>query len=116
MLLDIIKIKNELNSKASELKLKAEQKEIVKYYAWKGEEENSKSRDSLEKVIAKLKMEDLEWLNQDMELVQVTNLSKTVNNIYEVLVNLTKRNDINLENIMAIEKDYIQKFGLGEYL
>lgn len=115
-MLEIIKIKNEINLKASELKLKAEQKEIVKYYSWKNEEGNKTSRESYDKVIARLKMEDLEWLNSDMELVQVTNLSKTVNNIYELLINLTKRTDISLEHIQKIEQDYIEEFGLGEYL
>jgi len=115
-MLEIIKIKNEINLKASEFKLKAEQKEVIKYYSWKSEEANKTSRESYDKVIARLKMEDLEWLNSDMELVQVTNLSKTVNNIYELLINLTKRTDISLEHIQKIEQDYIEEFGLGEYL
>jgi len=55
---ELLKIKLNINTKKDLLKLTLDQKEIIQYNAYKDTELGSKDRSALDKVVAKLKLED----------------------------------------------------------
>lgn len=112
---DIIKIKYEVNSARDFLKLKLEQKELIKYNNWKAQAENASSREAMEKVIAKLKLEDENWILEEEELIVLKNKATLVGNIYEVLLGHLN-NGLGLDFIERVEQNWIAEFNLGEYL
>ena len=111
----ILKIKLNLGTKKDLLKLALDQKEIIQYNAWKSLEENSKSREAMDKVVARLKLEDENWLEQEEELVLLKNKATVVNNIVELLQGYINQG-INIDDAENIAEDYILHFDLGEYL
>jgi len=111
----VLKIKLNLGTKKDLLKLALDQKEIVQYNAYKETELGNKDRSSLEKVVARLKLEDETWLEQEEELVILKNKASVVNNIVELLQGYTTRG-VNIDNIESIAEEYISDFDLGEYL
>ena len=111
----ILKIKLNLNTKKDLLKLALDQKEIIQYNAWKSLEENSKSREAMDKVVARLKLEDDTWLEQEEELVLLKNKVSVVNNITELLQGYINQG-IDTDVVEDIAEEYISDFNLGEYL
>lgn len=107
---DLLKIKLNINTKKDLLKLELDQKEIVQYNAWKSLPDNEKSREALEKVVAKLKLEDENWLNQEEELVILKNKATIVNNIVDMAQSYLN------QGLTFNEEEYIQEFSLGEFL
>jgi len=112
---DLLKIKLNLGTKKDLLKLALDQKEIIQYNAWKRLEENKSSREAMDKVVARLKLEDESWLEQEEELVILKNKSSVVNNIVEVLQSYLNKG-ININEVENISQSYIEEFELGEYL
>ena len=112
---DIIAIKYNLNTQRDYLKLKLEQKELVEYTNWRAKDENASSRESMEKVIAKLKLENDTWLNEEADLIELKNKATLVGNIYDVLVGYINQGFAK-ESVDKIANEYIEEFGLGEYL
>ena len=112
---EIIAIKYSLNTQRDYLKLKLEQKELVEYNNWKSKEENIGSREAMEKTVAKLKLEDDSWLNEEVNLIELKNKATLVGNIYDVLVSYIGQG-ISKEVIDKISDEYIEEFDLGEYL
>ena len=112
---DIIAIKYNLNTQRDYLKLKLEQKELVEYTNWRAKEENSASREAMEKTIARLKLENDTWLNQEADLIELKNKATLVGNIYDVLVGYINQGFAK-EVIDKISDDYIETFSLGAYL
>jgi len=112
---NLLKIKLNLNTKKDLLKLALDQKEIVQYNAYKETELGSKDRSSLEKIVARLKLEDGTWLEQEEELVILKNKASVVNNIVELQQGYINQG-IDIEDVENIAKDYITDFELGEYL
>ena len=112
---DIIAIKYNLNTQRDYLKLKLEQKELVEYTNWRAKDENIGSRESMEKVIAKLKLESDSWLNEEVDLIELKNRAILVGNIYEVLVGHIGQG-ISKEVVDRMSDEYIEEFNLGEYL
>ena len=112
---DIIAIKYNLNTQRDYLKLKLEQKELVEFNNWKSKEENASSREAMEKVIAKLKLESDSWLNEEVDLIEFKNKATLVGNIYEVLVGYIGQG-ISKEVVDKIADEYIEELGLGEFL
>jgi uncharacterized protein YdaL len=112
---DIISIKYNLNTQRDYLKLKLEQKELVEFNNWKSKEENASSRESMDKTIARLKLEDDSWLNEEADLIEIKNKATLVGNIYDVLVGYINQG-ISKEVVDKIAEEYIEEFGLGEYL
>ena len=112
---DIIAIKYNLNTQRDYLKLKLEQKELVEYTNWRAKDENASSRESMEKVIAKLKLENDSWLNEEADLIEIKNKATLVGNIYDVLVGYIGQG-LSKEVIDKIAEEYIEEFNLGEYL
>ena len=112
---DIIAIKYNLNTQRDYLKLKLEQKELVEFNNWKAKDENSASREAMEKTIARLKLENDTWLNQEADLIELKNKATLVGNIYDVLIGYIGQG-ISKEVIGKIANEYIEEFGLGAYL
>ena len=112
---DIIAIKYNLNNQRDYLKLKLEQKELVEYTNWKSKEENVGSREAMDKVVARLKLESDTWLNEEADLIELKNRAILVGNIYDVLVGYIGQG-ISKESVDKIAEEYIEEFNLGEYL
>lgn len=112
---DIIAIKYNLNTQRDYLKLRLEQKELVEYTNWRAKDENASSREAMEKVVARLKLENDTWLNEEADLIELKNKATLVGNIYDVLVGYINQG-ISKEVIDKISDDYIETFSLGEYL
>lgn len=112
---DIIAIKYNLNTQRDYLKLKLEQKELVEYTSWRAKEENTTSREAMDKVVARLKLENDTWLNEEADLIEIKNKATLVGNIYDVLVGYIGQG-ISREVVDKIANEYIEEFNLGEYL
>lgn len=112
---DIIAIKYNLNTQRDYLKLKLEQKELVEYSNWKSKEENTTSREAMDKVVARLKLESDTWLNEEADLIELKNKATLVGNIYDILVGYIGQG-ISKEVVDKIAEEYIETFSLGEYI
>ena len=112
---DIIAIKYNLNTQRDYLKLKLEQKELVEYTNWRAKEENVNSREAMEKVVARLKLENDTWLNEEADLIELKNKATLVGNIYDVLVGYINQG-LSKEVVDKISDEYIETFSLGDYL
>ena len=112
---DIIAIKYNLNTQRDYIKLKLEQKELVEFNNWKSMEENINSREAMDKTIAKLKLENETWLNQEADLIELKNKATLVGNIYDVLVGYINQG-LSKEVVDKISEEYIKTFSLGDYL
>ena len=112
---DIIAIKYNLNTQRDYLKLKLEQKELVEYTNWKSKEENANSRESMDKVVAKLKLESDSWLNEEADLIELKNKVTLVGNIYDILMSYLNQ-QIPKESVDRMSEEYIETFSLGDYV
>ena len=112
---EIIAIKYNLNTQRDYLKLKLEQKELVEYTNWRAKDENINSREAMEKTVAKLKLENDTWLNEEADLIELKNKATLVGNIYDVLVGYIGQG-LSKEVIDKISEEYIETFSLGDYL
>ena len=112
---DIIAIKYNLNTQRDYLKLKLEQKELVEYTNWRAKDENINNREAMDKTIARLKLENDSWLNEEADLIEIKNKATLVGNIYDVLVGYIGQG-LSKEVVDKIAEEYIEEFGLGEYL
>ena len=112
---DIIAIKYNLNTQRDYLKLKLEQKELVEYTNWRAKDENVNSREAMEKTVAKLKLENDTWLNEEADLIELKNKATLVGNIYDVLVGYISQG-LSKEVVDKISEEYIETFSLGDYL
>ena len=112
---DIIAIKYNLNTQRDYLKLKLEQKELVEFANWKAKDGNATSREAMDKTIARLKLENDTWLNEEADLIELKNKATLAGNIYDVLVGYIGQG-ISKEVIDKIAEEYIEEFNLGEYL
>ena len=112
---DIIAIKYNLNTQRDYLKLKLEQKELVEFNNWKSKEENINNREAMDKVVARLKLEDDSWLNEEVDLIELKNKATLVNTVYEVLVGYIGQG-ISKEVVDKIADEYIETFSLGDYI
>ena len=109
---DIIAIKYNLNTQRDYLKLKLEQKELVEYTNWRAKDENASSRESMEKTVAKLKLWNDTWLNEEADLIELKNNATLVGNIYDVLIGYIGQG-ISKEVVDNMAEEYIEEFGLG---
>ena len=112
---DIIAIKYNLNTQRDYLKLKLEQKELVEYTNWRAKDENVNSREAMEKTVAKLKLEDDNWLNEEADLIELKNKATLVGNIYDVLIGYINQG-ISKEVVDNMAEEYIKTFSLGDYI
>ena len=112
---EIIAIKYNLNTQRDYLKLKLEQKELVEYSNWRAKDENIGSRESMEKTVARLKLENDTWLCEEADLIELKNKATLVGNIYDVLI-VYLNQGFAKESVDKIANEYIEEFGLGDYL
>ena len=112
---DIIAIKYNLNTQRDYLKLKLEQKELVEFNNWRAKDENATSREAMDKTIARLKLEDESWLNEEDALIELKNKATLVGNIFDTLAGYINQG-ISKEVVDKIAEEYIEEFNLGEYL
>ena len=112
---DIIAIKYNLNTQRDYLKLKLEQKELVEFNNWKSMEENINSREAMDKTIARLKLENDTWLNEEADLIELKNKATLAGNIYDTLI-VYLNQGFAKESVDKIANEYIKEFGLGDYL
>ena len=112
---DIIAIKYNLNTQRDYLKLKLEQKELVEFNNWRAKEGNANSREAMEKTIARLKLESETWLNEEADLIELKNKATLVGNIFDTLAGYIGQG-ISKEVVDKIANEYIEEFGLGEFL
>ena len=112
---EIIVIKYNLNTQKDYLKLKLEQKELVEFNNWKSKEENATSREAMDKTIARLKLENDSWLNEEADLIEIKNKATLVGNIFDTLMSYLNQ-QIPKESVDRIANEYIEEFNLGEYL
>ena len=112
---EIIAIKYSLNTQRDYLKLKLEQKELVEYNNWRAKEENINSREAMDKVVARLKLESDSWLNEEVNLIEIKNKATLVGNIYDTLI-VYLNQGFAKESVDKIADEYIEEFGLGAYL
>ncbi len=110
---DIIAIKYNLNTQRDYLKLKLEQKELVEYTNWRAKDENINSREAMEKTVAKLKLENDTWLNEEADLIELKNKATLVGNIYDVLVGYIGQG-LSKEVVDNMAEEYIKTFSLGD--
>ena len=111
----IISIKFNLNIQRDYLKLKLEQKELVEYTHWRAKEENIGSREAMDKVVARLKLESDTWLNLEADLIELKNRATLLGNIYDTLI-VYLNQGISKEVIDNMAEEYIETFSLGNYL
>ena len=112
---EIIAIKYNLNTQRDYLKLKLEQKELVEFNNWKSMEENINSREAMDKTIARLKLENDTWLNEEADLIELKNKATLAGNIYDTLI-VYLNQGFAKESVDKIANEYIETFNLGAYL
>ena len=112
---DIIAIKYNLNTQRDYLKLKLEQKELVEYTNWKSKDENTTSREAMDKVVARLKLENDSWLNEEADLIELKNKATLAGNIYDILMSYLNQ-QIPKESVDRMSEEYIETFSLGDYV
>jgi hypothetical protein len=111
----IILIKYNLNTQRDYLKLKLEQKELVEYTTWRAKEENTTSREAMDKVVARLKLEDESWMLEEADLIEIKNKATLAGNIFDTLAGYIGQG-LSKEVVDKIAEEYIEEFGLGEFL
>ena len=112
---DIIAIKYNLNTQRDYLKLKLDQKELVEYSNWRAKEENTTSREAMEKTIARLKLEDESWMLEEADLIELKNKATLVGNIFDTLAGYIGQG-ISKEVVDRMSEEYIETFSLGDYI
>lgn len=110
----LIEQKIDLETELKDAKLWINQKEVVEYNTFK--EANPTSREAMDKVIARLKMEDETWLEKEAELVYKEVTYKKVALIIEVLNNtlnaMSRHEDISKGYFEELQDGYIKSLEL----
>ena len=89
---------NETKKERDELKLWLDQKEIVEYYSYLKEHPEDK-RVAFDKIVARLKMEDEEWLLKEQQYTKTKNDYDYLNTLYQTFLSLSSRTDVDIESI-----------------
>ena len=101
-LIDVLAAKRQ---ERDELKLWLSQKEVVEYNNWKLN--NEKDRTAMDKVVAKLKLEDDEWMNKEQDYIAVENEYRKFMNTYEIVKGLISRSDVDIKAINKMIENII---------
>ena len=110
-MLDIILIeqKIELETELKDAKLWLAQKELVSYNVYK--EANPTSREAMDKVVSRLKLEDDSWLEKEADLIIKEVMYKKVALIVDVLNNtlnaMSRHSDISKSYFEEFQSDFI---------
>ena len=110
----LIEQKIELETELKDAKLWLNQKEVLEYSVYK--EANPSSREAMDKIVAKLKMEDETWLEKEGELISKEVTYKKVALIIEVLNNtlnaMSRHSDISKGYFEELQDGYIKSLEL----
>ena len=101
-LIDVLAVKRQ---ERDELKLWLAQKEVVEYNNWKMN--NEKDRTAMDKVVAKLKLEDDEWMNKEQDYITIENEYRKFMNTYEIVKGLISRSDVDIKEINKMIENII---------
>ena len=110
----LIEQKIELETELKDAKLWLAQKELVSYNVYK--EANPTSREAMDKVVSRLKLEDDYWLEKEADLITKEVMYKKVALIVEVLNNtlnaMSRHSDISKSYFEELQSGYIKSLGL----
>ena len=110
----LIEQKIELETELKDAKLWLAQKEVVEYNNFK--EANPTSREAMDKVVSRLKLEDDSWLEKEADLITKEVMYKKVALIVEVLNNtlnaMSRHSDISKSYFEELQSGYIKSLGL----
>ena len=117
----LIEQKIELETELKDAKLWLAQKELVSYNVYK--EANPTSREAMDKVVSRLKLEDDSWLEKESDLITKEVMYKKVALIVEVLNNtlnaMSRHSDISknyFEELISTYSSYSNALGVGGYI
>ena len=108
----ILKLRIELGEEVKSVKLWLSHKEVVEYNCWKALPENAKSRDSLDKVVSRLKQDDDTWLERESELLDLESTYNRVNTIYTVLMQtleVMSKQDYSIAQFQELQTIYLEE-------
>ena len=110
----LIEQKIDLETELKDAKLWINQKEVVEYNTFK--EANPSSREAMDKVVARLKMEDETWLEREADLITKEVTYKKVALIIEVLNStlnaMSRHEDISKKYFEELQDGYIKSLEL----
>ena len=110
----LIEQKIELETELKDAKLWLAQKELVSYNVYK--EANPTSREAMDKVVSRLKLEDETWLEKEAELIMKEVMYKKVALVVEVLNNtlnaMSRHKDISKGYFEELQSGYIKSLEL----
>lgn len=110
---DYIRSREEVAGKVAELKLWLSQKEVISYNNWKALPENEKSRDAMDKVVAKLKLEDDNWLEKEVELRELEPRLKSMDVCLNAIMAVLQSNKYEASVLEELQESYAEFFVLG---
>ena len=110
---DYIRSREEVAGKIAELKLWLAQKEVISYNNWKTLPENEKSRDAMDKVVAKLKLEDDNWLEKEVELRELEPRLKSMDVCLNAIMAVLQSNKYEASVLEELQESYAEFFVLG---
>ena len=93
----LIKRINQAKEEYLQLKSKLTLKELESYQRWK--RDNPKDRSAMDKVIANLKLQDEEWLQDEKMLLELEIECFQLKNIYDVVKVLLMKPDVSVEDV-----------------
>lgn len=110
----VLQLKIELETELKDAKLWLNQKEVVEYNNFK--EANPTSREAMDKVVSRLKLEDDSWMEKEADLITKEVMYKKVALIVEVLNNtlnaMSRHSDISKSYFEELQSGYIKSLGL----
>ena len=110
----LIEQKIELETELKDAKLWLAQKELVSYNVYK--EANPTSREAMDKVVSRLKLEDDSWLEKEADLITKEVMYKKVALIVDVCNNtlnaMSRHSDISKSYFEELQSGYIKSLGL----
>lgn len=106
----LLQLKIELETELKDAKLWLAQKELVSYNVYK--EANPTSRESMDKVVSRLKLEDDSWLEREADLIIKEVMYKKVALIVDILNNtlnaMSRHSDISKRYFEELQSGYIK--------
>jgi len=92
-----------------ELKAWLERKEITAYMVWKNQPENEKSREAMDKVVARLKLLDEEWLQKEDEYRENKIKLEQLRHIFRLAESMVLNDDYNYEVVDNFIKNTLKE-------
>jgi hypothetical protein len=84
----------------------------VEYFNYKKTPEGAKDRSAKDKIIDQLKMDDDNWLMEEVELVNIQTELSSIKMIMEVLLTTLNRQDLPFENFVEYQDNLLTDLGI----